>query len=183
MARSDGSIDWIESRLTSNKDLNISKFKGKMDAVILGRKTYEKIVEFKIWPFKTTLPVYVMSSKETLRFPKYIPKNVRHTRECPRHIIRRLEEDDVEQVWVDGMTTISNFLRAGCINYIVINRFPVLLGSGIPLFDMNICNNNNAEEEEDKETNDIQLKLSASVISSFGVVQSQYKVLPNTQKS
>lgn len=172
VARADGSIDWIESRLEGKNDLGMAKFKENMDALILGRKTYEKIVgEFKVWPFKPHMPVYVLSRQREMKFPKYIPKNVRHSAECPRHIIRRLDaEDEIEHVWVDGMYTIAQFLKDGCLDDIVINRFPVLLGSGIPLFNVNM------------DSTEMRLRMKVSKIGKFGVVQTQYHVISNEKK-
>lgn len=189
VARTDGSVDWIESRLSGKADLGMAKFKETMDAVILGRKTYEKIVDFKIWPFKKSMPVYVMSSQESLRFPKYIPKNVRHTRECPASIVGRLENEGLDYVWVDGMNTIASFIRVNCIDDIVINRFPVLLGTGIPLFDTTICSgdededgNGNTNGNSDFKDMEIKLKVISSKTGNFGVVQTQYRVLSKRKK-
>jgi dihydrofolate reductase len=52
----------------------------------------------------------------------------------PAEIIAKLAARDVHRLYVDGGLTIQRFLRAGCIDRIIITRVPILLGGGIPLF-------------------------------------------------
>ncbi len=142
----------------------MKRFLAAMDCVILGRRTYESIIALNHWPFKGRVRVYVLSSKPVL-FPKTLPDTVRHTSECPQHLVRRLADEGHEQIWLDGAETIQRFLRAGCVDDIVLNEFPVLLGDGIRLF-------GDALENED-----IHLKLKGTKEEKFGIVQRHYRVL------
>lgn len=46
----------------------------------------------------------------------------------------QLETRGIRHIYVDGGDTVQRFLRAGLIQRLVVNRIPVLIGSGIPLF-------------------------------------------------
>jgi len=49
-------------------------------------------------------------------------------------IVSLLAARGFQHLYVDGGITIQRFLRAGMIQRIIVNRVPVLIGSGIPLF-------------------------------------------------
>lgn len=163
LARRDGGIDWLEaarSRMPAGEDCGLSRFASAMEVIVLGRRTFEKVIGFKAWPYGKKR-VYVLSSRPIV-FPRYIPSSVAHSKECPSHLLARLECEGVRQVWVDGGITIQRFLAAGLVDDIIVNRFPVLLGEGKPLFGAI--------------PRDVPLSLIASKSYDFGLVQSHYRV-------
>jgi len=52
----------------------------------------------------------------------------------PHEIVARLSERGAQHLYVDGGITIQCFLDAGLIQRLIINRIPIILGGGIPLF-------------------------------------------------
>jgi riboflavin biosynthesis pyrimidine reductase len=52
----------------------------------------------------------------------------------PAGIVSQLAARGIRHIYVDGGITIQRFLRAGLIQRLILNRIPVLLGDGIPLF-------------------------------------------------
>ena len=133
IARKDGSIDWLEQGHVGDEDYGFKKFFNSIDALVLGRNTYETVSAFDKWPY-TGKRVIVLS--DTL-------KEVRMETELfsgpLTHLISMLHSDGIQHVWVDGGITISKFLEAGLVDHITISIIPVILGSGIPLFSfMNI---------------------------------------------
>jgi dihydrofolate reductase len=64
IARKDGSIDWLTSiEDPAGEDYGYAEFMEGIDAIVMGRGTFETILSFPSWPY--TRPVFVLSS--TLR--------------------------------------------------------------------------------------------------------------------
>ena len=60
IARSDGSIDWLLARDTAGEDHGYDAFMAGIDALVMGRGTFEKVLEFDAWPYDK--PVLVLSA-------------------------------------------------------------------------------------------------------------------------
>ncbi len=54
-----------------------------------------------------------------------------------KRIIESLAEKGIHNLYIDGGKTIQSFLKEDLIDEMIITRIPILLGSGIPLFDKN----------------------------------------------
>ena len=62
IARSDGSIDWLNEAnksVTQGEDCGYGKFMADVDALVMGRNTFEQVLTFESWPYGST-PVIVM---------------------------------------------------------------------------------------------------------------------------
>jgi dihydrofolate reductase len=102
-----------------------------VDALVIGRKTYETVLAFETWPYGQK-PVFVLSTRA---LPPAPPAAViEHMSGEPAEIVSRLAGRGFKHAYVDGGITIQQFLRAGLIQRLIITRIPVLLGAGIPLF-------------------------------------------------
>ena len=57
-----GGLDWLQTIPNpDNIDMGYNVFIERVDAILMGRKTFEKVLSFDIgWPYK--IPVYVMSN-------------------------------------------------------------------------------------------------------------------------
>ena len=60
IARSDGSIDWLEP--FNGHEHGYTAFMDSVDALVMGRKTFETVLGFGAWPYGTK-PVVVLSSR------------------------------------------------------------------------------------------------------------------------
>src|SRR4051812_41254987 len=129
IARADGGLDWLPEG--GGEEHGYEAFMATVDALVIGRKTYETVLAFDAWPYGEK-PVYVLSSG-TLDPP---PSGARTEQLSgdPQDIVRQLEQRSIGHIYVDGGITIQGFLRAGLIQRLIITRVPVLLGEGIPLF-------------------------------------------------
>ncbi len=158
IARPDGALDWLDH--AGNVDHGYDAFMATVDALVMGRLTYETVLGFASWPFGSK-PVYVLSSSPL----KPAPFNaiVQHLAGEPHAVVAELERRGVHHAYVDGGVTIQRFLRAGLIQRLIINRLPVLIGQGIPLF---------GPLEQD-----IRLRHVRSETYSSGLVQSEYEVV------
>jgi dihydrofolate reductase len=164
IAKRDGSIDWLNRAnglVPEGEDCGFSSFMESVDALIMGRRTYEQVLSFGQWPYGDT-PVVVLSHKK-IEFPAHVPATISHSSESPRALFERLEEEGVQHVYVDGGTTIQGFLAESLIDEITITRIPVVIGDGIPLF---------APAE-----NDIDLTHQGTTVYDFGFIQSTYLIV------
>ena len=129
IARPDGGIDWLPHGTTEDHGYNA--FIATVDAIVMGRHSYEKVLTFGGW-YYGTMPVYVLSSRPIPTAPT--GATVHHLTGEPREVAAELDRRGVRRAYIDGGVTIQRFLRAGLIDRIIVTRIPVLLGKGIPLF-------------------------------------------------
>jgi dihydrofolate reductase len=107
-----------------------AEFMSTVDAMVIGRKTYEKVLTFGTWPYRK--PVFVLSSRVLATPPPGAV--VERMSGDPADIVAQLEARGIGHIYVDGGITIQRFLCARLIQRIIITRVPVLIGSGVPLF-------------------------------------------------
>ena len=123
----------------------------------MGRNTYEVVSNFDTWPYQEKC-VVVLSSTLTS-----VCKQAELFTGDIVHLVEKLHADGIKHIYVDGGVTISQFLNAGLIDQLIISLIPVVLGSGIPLFN--------------KINHDKWCRLVSSKSYSNGLVQLQYDVV------
>src|SRR5882762_8985118 len=109
-----------------------NEFIASVDAIVIGRKTFEKVLSFKAWPYGDKR-VVILSSRP-LDLSAAVGGLVEQMAGAPAEIVSQLASRGVHHLYVDGGITIQRFLRAGLIRRLIITRVPVLIGEGIPLF-------------------------------------------------
>lgn len=130
IARKDGALDWLPH--DSTEPHGYDEFIATVDAIVIGRNTFETVLSFGGWPYKR-MPVVVLSSTPSaLTAPAGAACDFMSG--SPVEIVERLSARGLTHLYVDGGITIQRFLDAGLIQRIIITRIPVLLGDGIPLF-------------------------------------------------
>jgi dihydrofolate reductase len=130
-----------------------------VDALVIGRKTFETVLTFASWPYGEK-PVFVLSTRTLKPAPRGAV--VERMSGAPAEIVSWLAARGIRHAYVDGGITIQRFLQAGLIQRIIITRVPVLIGNGIPLFGVT--------------ERDIVLKHVATRQYASGLVQSEYVV-------
>lgn len=137
IARKDGTIDWLMNLPNPDKsDYGFSVFLDRVDGILMGRKSFEGVLEFKQWPYSRPVPVFVLSN--TLNeLPGNLPVKVEIVRGGLKRIIESLKDRGINNLYVDGGKTIQSFLKEDLIDEMIITRIPILLGAGIPLFGKN----------------------------------------------
>ncbi len=103
-----------------------------MDALVIGRKTYETVRALAEWPYGDKR-VVVLSS-QPLDLSSEHRGRVKQMAGPPAAIVSSLSASGVQNLYVDGGITIQRFLRARLIQRLIITWVPVLIGDGIPLF-------------------------------------------------
>ena len=132
IARSDGSLDWLIDQVRSEQDdYGFSLFLESVDAVLMGRKTFEAVQGFSAWPY--TKPVFILTN--TLhRLPMQYDRLAEIVQGTPEQILRELEGRGIERLYIDGGMTVSSFLRADRIDEMIITTVATVIGEGIKLF-------------------------------------------------
>lgn len=130
IARKNGDLDWLQCVHTDDEDYGFKGFMSCIDTLILGRNTYEAVSEFNEWPYKDKR-VIVLS--KTLSF---VRKEAELVCEEPQDLLSKLHFENIKHVWVDGGITISKFLEAELVDEMILSIIPIVLGSGIPLFNV-----------------------------------------------
>ena len=168
IAKKDGSIDWLNE---ANKlmppdagDCGFSAMMASVDALLMGRKTFEQVVGFgkDMYPYGAT-PLFIVTSQEDLAIPGYLEETVKHLKIVnngsegssnrlipPTVALAELKRIDpkINRVYIDGGFTAQQFLDAGLIVECVITEVPVTLGEGIPLFTTQEQRDRLEEQEE-----------------------------------
>jgi len=129
IARPNGDLDFLPAG--GGEPHGYTEFMATVDALVIGRKTFETVLAFPEWPYGQKR-VVVLSS-HPLDFSK-VHGTVEQMSGSPAEIVARLSARGIQHIYVDGGVTIQNFLRAGQIQRLTITRVPVLIGQGIPLF-------------------------------------------------
>lgn len=132
IARANGDIDWLPADETLGEDHGYTEFIDSVDALVIGRITYELVLTFKEWPYPGK-KVFVLSTGLPA-LPERLSGSVEIVSSTPAELIRRLSGLGIRRAYVDGGKTIQSFLSAGLIDDMTITTIPILIGSGIPLF-------------------------------------------------
>ena len=133
IADKNGGIDWLHSIPNpNNDDMGYVEFNKEIDALIMGRTTFETVLGFDVeWPYNK--PVFVLSNKlkeipDTHKDKAFLIKGTLI------EILDQIHEKGLNRLYVDGGTTIRSFLKEDLIDEMVLTTIPILLGGGSSLF-------------------------------------------------
>jgi dihydrofolate reductase len=130
IARTNGDLDWLPA--DGGEPHGYNELIASIDAIVIGRKTFEKVLTFETWPYGDKR-VVVLSSRP-VDLSAVVGGVVEQMAGSPAEIVSQLASTGANHLYVDGGITIQEFLRAGLVQRITITRVPVLIGDGIPLF-------------------------------------------------
>jgi dihydrofolate reductase len=137
IAREDGGIDWLSSpgggEGGATDDHGYEAVFGAVDALVMGRSTYDVVRSFGVgWPIGTSpslsLPAGLWMSHPNSRI------GLKEWQARPEMWRKGSRPRGLYRLYVDGGKTIQGFLAADLIRRLVITQVPVLIGRGIPLF-------------------------------------------------
>lgn len=160
IARENGDLDWLPEEI-DGEDYGYHEFFSTVNVLVMGRKTFEKVLSFGAWSYGDK-PVVVLTRRQ-LTIPEHISQSVEVMSGSPQELVKHLAARGVEHIYVDGGMTIQGFLREGLIQSIIITWIPILIGSGIPLFG--------------SLDRDIRLRQLETRQFPSGLVQSRYEVI------
>jgi dihydrofolate reductase len=159
IARPDGALDFLPEG--GGEPHGYAEFIASVDALVIGRNTFETVLAFLEWPYGEKR-VVVLSSR-SLDLSK-VPRGaqVEQLSGTPAEIVAKLAASGAHHLYVDGGITIQRFLREGQVQRLIITRVPVLIGDGIPLFGTL--------------PGDVRLRHVATRHYPSGLVQTEYQV-------
>jgi len=157
IARPNGELDFLPE---GGEPHGYDEFIASVDAIVIGRKTFETVLAFQAWPYGDKR-VVVLSSRP-VDFSAVRGGVVEQMAGPPAEIVSQLAARGIKHLYIDGGVTIQGFLRAGAIQRLIITRVPVLIGEGVPLFG--------------SVPRDIRLRHVATRHYASGLVQSEYEV-------
>ena len=128
ISRPDGSVDW----LFHDQDYGMTEFFASVDVAVMGRKTFEKMVQLSPEaPLFPGMKHYIFS--RTLDSTPY--KEVEIVRGDAAGWLTRVRAHYGKHIWlVGGGSLVQEFLQYKLINEIGLAIHPRLLGKGVPLF-------------------------------------------------
>src|SRR5258708_1841146 len=129
IARPNGDLDWLPAG--GGEPHGYDEFIASVDAIVIGRKTFETVLAFEAWPYGGQRVGGLSDPPGRLSAAKGA---VEQMGGAPAEIVSRLAASGAHHLYVDGGITIQRFLRAGLVRRLIITRVPVLIGAGIPLF-------------------------------------------------
>ena len=161
IARRNDDIDWLTGFSSLGEDHGYDTHIARMDGIIMGRGTYEKVATFDQWYYEK--PVLVLSrSLDPATVPAQLTGKVEFIAATPAEAMDLAASRGWNRIYADGGKLIQSFLRAGFVEDLIISRIPILLGDGIPLF---------GPLEQDIVLDHLETKSFPS-----GLVQSHYRV-------
>ncbi|HEY2811291.1 MAG TPA: GNAT family N-acetyltransferase [Rhabdochlamydiaceae bacterium] len=156
IARNDESLDWLDRVGGFEEDYGFKTFLNSVDTLIIGRKTYE-IASTVPDPYPGKRVIVLSSSLSSVKTGMEL-----YSGDLTK-LIAKLQKESVKHIWVDGGTTISQFLSSQMVDTMTLSIIPVILGAGIPLFHL-----------IDKE---IPCRLISSQSYPSGLVQLNYEII------
>jgi dihydrofolate reductase len=158
IARPNGSLDFLPP--DGGEPHGYDEFFASVDAIVIGRKTFETVLTFAAWPYADKRVVVLSSRPIDLSAARggIVEQMSGH----PAEVVSKLAARGIHHLYVDGGVTIQGFLRAGLIQRLIITRVPVLIGEGIPLFGAL--------------PRDVHLRHIATQFYPSGLVKSEYQI-------
>jgi len=130
IAKTDDDISFLSVVEQPGEDYGYSAFMKSVDAVILGRKTYDKILSMPSGLTYGERDVFVLTRK-----PKPAENKITFYSGSLSELISTLKSNDGRNIFCDGgAETVHRFLQNNLFDEIIISIIPVLLGNGIRLF-------------------------------------------------
>jgi dihydrofolate reductase len=159
IARSNDDLDFLPPG--GGEPHGYDEFIATVDAIVIGRRTFEKVRSFEAWPYGPKRVIVLSSTAVDL---SAVDGFVEQMAGEPATIVDVLAQRGLEHTYVDGGVTIQRFIRAALIDRLIVTRVPVLIGSGIPLFG--------------GLARDVTLEHVATRAYPSGLVQSEYRFAP-----
>lgn len=133
IADTDEDLDWLASGAGDPaEDYGYAEFMKTVDVLLMGRRTYQKVLGFDAWPYAGRR--VIVASRSLPASNDAPPGGVEVAGDELAELFERLAADGAERVYVDGGRLITSCLAAGLIDELVVTRVPVVLGGGVPLF-------------------------------------------------
>jgi dihydrofolate reductase len=131
IAKHNGDISFLTQVEQEGEDYGYSAFTETVDTVILGRKTYDKVLSMGFEEPYGDRQVFVLT-----RNPHHTTNKITFYSGSLSDLILSLKSKPGKHIYCDGgAETIRQFLQNDLFDELIISIIPVLLGDGIRLFE------------------------------------------------
>jgi dihydrofolate reductase len=131
IARKNGDFSWLSKFANDEAIKAYEEFINTVDAIVIGKGTFEKVLTFPSWPYTKKVFVLSTSLKEV---PGSVKEKVIILSMQPKDLLSYLSGLGILNIYIDGGSVIQNFLKEDLVDELIIAKAPILIGSGIPLF-------------------------------------------------
>ena len=130
IATADGGVDWLSRFHGTAEEHAAGDLESSADALLLGSHTYEFALKLGQWP-SPGKPSWVFTKRDL----KILHPSITLTSQTPREIAESLAARGMRRAWLMGGGKLAaSFQSESLISRYIISIFPILLGSGVPLF-------------------------------------------------
>lgn len=130
IATPDGNLDWLSIVASPGEDYGYHEFTQTIDTVIMGRKTYDKVLTFGIpYPHADKMSYIITGT------PRPAEGNIEFYTGDLTELITNLKSRPGNNIFCDGGAQLVNeLMKQDLIDEYIISVIPVFLGGGIKLF-------------------------------------------------
>lgn len=135
IAEKDGGVEFLDSAGAppDGEDYGWSAFFGPIDALVMGRNTYDVLIGFGgEWPYGDK-KIVVLTTRD-IEIADAVKDRVSTFSGAPDEVMAHLKLMNCQTLYIDGGKVVQDFLRAGLIDEMILTVVPILLGEGIELF-------------------------------------------------
>ncbi len=130
IATRDHNLDWLFA-VEGEGDNGYAEFYATVDTILMGRVTYDWIVEHMGGPF----PYRGRECYVFTRTPRESNEDVTFIHTDPLLFTRELKQRPGKNIWLEGGGELLDaFIKGKLVDEVIVTIAPILLGSGIPLF-------------------------------------------------
>lgn len=134
VADSNGGVDWLKGQGDDNENIDVySQFVKDVDTVVMGWNTYYQVtteLSPKEWVYGD-FTTYVITHNEIDS-----SEQIRFTSVNPAELLEKLKSENGKDIWIcGGANLVQQLVRDDLIDKYYISVIPILLGSGIRLFE------------------------------------------------
>jgi dihydrofolate reductase len=130
VAAKDNSLEFLSMVEKEGEDYGYNDFVKSVDAVIIGRKTYEKVISMGYEYPHIDKDVYILTrtAKPSIGNFKFYSGNL-------TLLVYDLKKQPGKNIYCDGGAEIANeLMKNNLVDEFIISVIPILLGDGIKLF-------------------------------------------------
>ena len=129
IAKPDGGLDWLENSGLNMDDSGYEDLFATVDAIVMGRGTYDMILSFGEWPYGD-LPTWICSHRE---ISPMSGMNLQPETD-PTQVVAEASKMGCQRLWlVGGGNLVTTLINHNLLTDISLTLMPVLLGEGVPL--------------------------------------------------
>lgn len=160
IARPDGSVDdWLADYPA--EDFGIDTFLAGVDAILMGRGTYEAVRGLGDWPHPGK-PTVILTTRP---LDDLTPAGVEVRSGDVAAVADELEGRGYRRVWIEGGgQVVRSMIAIGKLDVLEMAVIPVILGDGVPLFP--------------QDTGELKLRLTKCETKAKGALHLVYERIP-----